>query len=84
MIAIQTLYRPVTEKLGASIIARAEYGCSVVRKSIPYPYEHSPENAHRVAAFALIEKVNTGGGAWPTNIVTGCLPDASYCHVLQH
>jgi len=84
MIAIQTLYRPATEKLGASIIARAEYGCSVARKSIPYPYEYGPEEAHRAAALSLIDWVNSRGGAWPTNIVTGCLPDASYCHVLQH
>ena len=84
MIAIQTKYIPASDTRGSAIRARAEYGCKTINKTIPYPHEHNPENAHRAAAFALIEKVNTGGGAWPINIVTGCLPDESYCHVLQH
>lgn len=100
MIAIQTKYIPATNTVGSAIRARAEYGRKIafttmygktveygrktIGKTIPYPHEYNAEGAHRAAALALIDKVNSNGGAWPINFVTGSLPDGSYCHVLQH
>lgn len=84
MIAIQTKYIPATDTVGSAIRARVEYGRKTIGKTIPYPHEYNAEGAHRAAALALIDKVNSNGGAWPINFVTGSLPDGSYCHVLQH
>lgn len=84
MIAIQTKFIPATNTRGSGIRASAAYGSKNINLRIPYPHEYNPEGAHRAAALALIDKVNANGGAWPINIVTGWLPDESYCHVLQH
>ena len=84
MIAIQSRYFPATDIRGSCILAKAEYGRSIVYKSIPYPHEYNAEDAHRAAALALIDKVNSRGGAWSIKFVTGSLPDDTYCHVLQH
>jgi len=83
MIAIQTKYIPSTDTLGSHIVARAEYGSKIVFKTIPYPYEYNAEGAHRAAALALIDKINSKGGAWPISFITGSLPNDTYCHILQ-
>jgi len=84
MIAIQSRFHPADDSSGAKITAFAQCGIKVGKVSIPYPYDCNPEQAHRRAAAAFIEKLNSLGGPWPTTFVTGTLPDSTYCHVLQH
>lgn len=84
MIAIQTRFHSATDSNGAKIVANAICGTKLAKTSIPYPYGLNPEQAHRSAALAFIEKVNSLGGSWPTNFVTGTLADNTFCHVLQH
>ena len=84
MTAIETNYHSATESSGSKIIAYAKYGSETIKNTIPFPYELTIEHAHRAAAVALIQKVNSLGSDWPLNFVTGVLPDSTYCHVLQH
>lgn len=75
MQAIQTKYLGPTNYRGARIKARCEAGSI----TIDYPYEkNAGEDAHRVAADALMRKVG-----WSYRLVGGGLPDGSYVFTME-
>lgn len=78
MQAIRTIKLAPTNTHGARIEATAAAG------SITLAYDHSLrhdlESNHRAAAEAFAIKMNWTGDGYGT-LVSGCLPDGSYCHV---
>ena len=73
MQAIVTTYHGATDYHGSRIVARCDSG----RLTIPYPHEASSgEDAHRVAAEALRDRLG-----WSGHMVAGCLPDGRYAFV---
>jgi hypothetical protein len=59
MKAIETKYHPATNTRGARLSARDMDGNRI---SIPYPHDSQPgEQAHRVAAEALLAKMHWSG-----------------------
>jgi hypothetical protein len=79
MQAIRTVKLAPTNTRGARIKATAAAG------SITLPYDHSLrhdlEANHRAAAEALVAKMGWNEPGYG-GLVTGCLPDGSYCHAL--
>lgn len=74
MQAIVTKYLGPTDHRGARIVA----SCYADRLTIPYPHEKSGEDAFRVAAEALRDKLG-----WTGVLVGGSLPDGSYAFVFM-
>lgn len=73
MQAIHTKYLVPTNHSGSRIRAT----CAAKRITLPWDCELEVEENHRLAALALAEMIG-----WSTEgLVTGCLPDGSYCHV---
>ena len=79
MQAIRTVYCGPSNVRGSRITATATAG----RITVGYNYAlaNGLEN-HRAAAEALISKLGWTEPAYGT-LVTGCLPDGSYCHTLS-
>lgn len=80
MQAIRTVYLSATERSGARVKATAAAG------SVTLPYDHSLrhdlEANHRLAAEALVTKMGWNADGYG-NLISGCLPDGSYCHVMS-
>ena len=75
MKAIQTKYMGPTNFRGSRIKATAE-GVSV---TVPYADELNSEEAHAVAAVALVRKMG-----WPGDLIQGGRPDGrGYCFVFE-
>ena len=70
----------VTKFLGATNTRPARIKATAAAGSITIPYEYglTEDNCHRAAALQLISKLG-----WQGDIVTGGLPDGSYCHVFS-
>jgi hypothetical protein len=68
MKAIETRYIPATDCRDARIKATAEGGLYV---TMPYPQEYDTEAAHRIGAYALIEKMGWDKQSWFNGIVGG-------------
>jgi hypothetical protein len=64
MIAINTKYLPATDYKGSRIKAYTSNPGQTI--TISYPYEYDGEKAHRVAAQALMNKME-----WPNEIIGG-------------
>lgn len=76
MQAIRTVYLCPTNTRGSRIKATAAAG------SLTVDYDHALDVAnHRVAAEALIAQLGWAGGGYGS-LVSGCLPDGSWAHVL--
>ena len=91
MQAIQTRYIPCGNVRGSRIKAWCERGSCYV----PYPHEASEgEEAHRVAALALVDKFKREDAAkygtpvdqnpWGRPFVSGGLPGGDWAHVFVH
>lgn len=80
MQAIRTVKLPATDTKGARVKATAAAG------SVTLPYDHSLrhdlEANHRAAAEAMVAKMSWNADGYGT-LVSGCLPDGSYCHVMS-
>lgn len=73
MQAIHTKYVKPTNKRTSRVMATCEGG-SVC---LPWDHELDTQGNHELAAALLCDLLS-----WPTErLVTGCLPDGSYCHV---
>lgn len=76
MQAIQTKWLAVTNTKPDRIKATAAAGSI----TITYPSGLNGQAAHRVAAEALIKKLNWGHG----KLLGGCLPNGDHCFVFNH
>lgn len=79
MQAIRTVKLPPTNTLGPRIKATAAAGS--VTLGYDHSLRHDLEANHRSAAQALVEKMGWRDAAYG-RLVSGCLPDGSYCHVM--
>lgn len=72
MHAITTKYIGPTNTKGARIKATAGAGSITVT----YDYDGSAEDAHKIAAYALVKKME-----WDGKLTTGVLHNGDYVHV---
>jgi hypothetical protein len=72
MQAIRTKYAGPTNHRGTRVIAESQAG----RVVVPWDYAADPVKNHRIAAFALMLKLN-----WTGRVEGGQLPDGSYAWV---
>jgi hypothetical protein len=79
MQAIRTIKLAPTDTKGARIKATAAAGS--VTRSYDHSLRHDLEANHRIAAEALVAKMGWNTDGYGT-LVSGCLPDGSYCHVM--
>jgi len=80
MQAIRTTILSATNTRDTRVKASAGAGAIV----LPYCHtlKHDLEANHRAAAEALVIKLGWTEPAYGT-LVSGCLPDGSYCHVMS-
>lgn len=67
--AIFTKFLPATDCLGARI--KATTGCKTASITIPYPYELSGSDCHRLAAEALASKIGANKNMKHADIFNG-------------
>jgi len=74
-----------TVKLGPTETRDSRIKASAAAGSVTLPYNHSLrhdlEANHRAAAEAFVAKMGWNVDGYGT-LVSGCLPDGSYCHVM--